>query len=283
MDNKRVVVTGLGVLSCIGNDVQTFWKHLQEGYCGIDLITEFPTEHLPVRIGGKIRDFDPLAYGMDKPFVRKQDFFSVYAVASAWQAMQDSGLVAGENIDPLRLSTYIGSGIGGFPTIMRELKHLDEDESGRWVSPLFIPTMIGDMAAGQVAIRFGAQGSCIDIVSACATSTNTLGEAFKSIRCGESDAVIAGGTDFCTIPIGLVGFANARALSRSEDPKRSLLPFHRDRGGFVMSDGSAVLVLEEYGHAKARGAKIYAEMVGYGSTCDAYNATAPRPDGTTQA
>ena len=281
--DKRVVVTGLGVLSCIGNDVKTFWNNLVNGVCGIDYITEYPTEGLAVKIGGMIRNFNPEEYGMDKPFIRKQDPFTIYAMASAWQAMQDSGLVAGENIAPERLSTYVGSGIGGFTTMQRELEKFLEDGTGQWVSPNFVPTMISDMAGGQIAIKYGAQGSCIDIVTACATSTHNIGEAFRAIRHGYADAVIAGGTDRCTIPLGIAGFANAKALSRSEDPQYASLPFNANRGGFVMADGSAILILEEMEHAKARGAHIYAEVTGYGSTCDAYHATAPRPDGTTQA
>ncbi|MBR0029554.1 MAG: beta-ketoacyl-ACP synthase II [Bacteroidales bacterium] len=280
---KRVVVTGLGVLTCIGNDVQTFWNSLKDGVCGIDFITEFPTDGLPVKIAGKIRGFDPALYGMDKAFIRKQDPFTIYAMASAWQAMQDSGLVAGENIDPGRLSTYVSSGIGGFETIQREVTKMVEDPTGQWISPLFVPTMISDMAGGQIAIKFGARGSCIDIVTACATATHSIGEAYRNIKHGYSDAIIAGGTDHCAIPIGAAAFGNARALTRAEDPKHASLPFNANRGGFVMADGSGVLILEEYEHAKARGARIYAEIVGYGSTCDAYHATAPRPDGSTQA
>ena len=281
--NRRVAVTGIGVISCIGNDTRTFWNSLINGVCGIDYITEFPTEDLAVKIGGMVRNFNPEEYGMDKPFIRKQDPFTIFAMASAWQAMNDSGLAAGENISPSRLATYVGSGIGGFQTIQREIEKFIEDPSGKWISPNFVPTMISDMAGGQIAIKFKAQGSCIDIVTACATSTHSLGEAFRAIKHGYADAVIAGGSDHCTIPIGIAGFANAKALSRSENPKYASLPFNANRSGFVMADGSAILILEEYGHALQRGAHIYAEMVGYGSTCDAYHATAPRPDATTQA
>ena len=281
--DKRVVVTGLGVLSCIGNDVNTFWKNLVDGFCGIDYITDFPVEKLAVKIGGMIHDFNPEEYGMDRPFLRKWDLFTIYGMASAWQAMNDSGLVAGENIDPFRLATYVGSGIGGFNTIEREVLKMADDPSGQWVSPMFVPAMISDMAAGQIAIKFGAKGSCIDIVTACATSTHSIGEAYRAIKHGYADAIIAGGADNCTIPMGISGFANAKALTRETDPKHASLPFNLNRGGFVMANGSGILVLEEYEHAKARGAKIYAEVVGYGSTCDAYHATAPRPDATTQA
>lgn len=280
---RRVAVTGLGVVSCIGNDVKTFWDNLVNGVCGIDNITEFPIDGLAVKIGGKVRDFKPEEFGMDKPFIRKQDMFTIFGMAAAWQAMKDSGLVAGENIEPSRLGTYVSSGIGGFETIYREVGKMIEDPSGQWISPNFVPTMIGDMCAGQIAIKFNAQSSCINIVTACATATHSLGEAFRAVKYGFSDAIITGGTDHCTIPIGLASFASCKALTREEDPKHASLPFNANRGGFVMADGAAVLILEEMEHAKARGAHIYAEMVGYGSTCDAYHATAPRPDATTQA
>ncbi|MBO4742778.1 MAG: beta-ketoacyl-ACP synthase II [Bacteroidales bacterium] len=279
---RRVVVTGLGVISCIGNDVNTFWNSLKNGVCGLDYIAQFEEAGLPVKIAGKIKDFNPEEYGMDKPFIRKQDPFTVFAMASAFQAMNDSGLVVGENIDAARLSTYVSSGIGGFATIQREIEKMVEDPSGQWISPLFVPTMISDMAAGQIAIKYGAQGSCLDIVTACATATHSIGEAYRAILHGYTDAVITGGTDHCAIPIGAAAFGNARTLSRAEDPNYASLPFNANRSGFVMADGSAVLVLEEMEHAIARGAHIYAEMVGYGSTCDAYHATAPRPDGSTQ-
>lgn len=284
--DRRVVITGLGVISPVGNDVPTFWNSLKEGVCGIESITDFPTDILPVKIGGRVKDFDPDRYGIDKPFMRKQDWFTIYGVAAARQAMDDAGLCAegdGQNIDPFRLGVYVGSGIGGFNVQQREIGKFLEDQSGQWLSPLFIPTMISNMAAGNIAIRHHATGPCIDVVTACATSTNSLGEAFRAVRHGYADAIIAGGTDQCTIPIGLAAFANAKALTRAEDPKYASLPFNANRGGFVMADGAAVLILEEYEHAKARGARIYAEMVGYGSTCDAYHMTAPRPDGTTQA
>ena len=284
--DRRVVITGLGVISPVGNDVPTFWNSLKEGVCGIESITDFPTDILPVKIGGRVKDFDPDRYGIDKPFMRKQDWFTIYGVAAARQAMDDAGLCAegdGQNIDPFRLGVYVGSGIGGFNVQQREIGKFLEDQSGQWLSPLFIPTMISNMAAGNIAIRHHATGPCIDVVTACATSTNSLGEAFRAVRHGYVDAIIAGGTDQCTIPIGLAAFANAKALTRAEDPKYASLPFNANRGGFVMADGAAVLILEEYEHAKARGARIYAEMVGYGSTCDAYHMTAPRPDGTTQA
>ena len=283
---KRVVITGMGVISPIGNDVQTFWQNLLAGVCGIDHIREFPTDELPVNIAGLVKDFDPLAFGMDKGFARKQDRFTLYGVAAAAQAVADAGLAAegeGANIDPFRLGVYVGSGIGGFETQYREALKMAEDPSGHWVSPLLIPTMISNIAAGHIAIRMGAKGPCLDIVTACATSSHCLGEAFRAIRHGYADAVVAGGCEHMVTPLGIAGFANAKALSRAEDPQYASLPFNANRGGFVMGDGAAVLVLEELEHARRRGARIYGEMVGYGNTCDAYHATAPRPDGTTQA
>ena len=286
MKEHRVVITGLGIISPIGNDVPTFWNNLKNGVCGIDYITEFDTSNLPVHIAGKIKDFDPLAFGMDKPFTRKQGMFTQYGVAAAWQAMQDAGLRSeGEdaNIDPFRLGVYVGSGIGGFEIQYRETQKMIEDPSGQWISPMFIPSMISNIAAGHIAIKHNAKGPCINVVTACATSSHNLGEAYRAIKFGYADAIISGGCEYSTIPLGIAGFANAKALSRAEDPKYASLPFNLNRGGFVMGDGGAMLVLESLEHAQARGAKIYGEMVGYGNTCDAYHSTAPRPDGTTQS
>ena len=275
----------MGVISPVGNDVATFWNNLVAGVCGIDYIRAFPTDALPVKVAGLVKDFQPERY-MDKPFIRKQDLFTQYGVAASCQAMDDAGLVTegeGANIDPFRLGVYVGSGIGGFETQYRETGKMIEDPSGRWISPLFIPTVISNIAAGHIAIRHQAKGPCLDIVTACATSSHCLGEAFRAIRHGYADAVIAGGCEHITIPIGIAAFANAKALSRSEDPQYASLPFNARRGGFVMGDGAAILILEEMEHARARGARIYGEMVGYGNTCDAYHSTAPRPDGSTQS
>ena len=285
MENRRVVITGMGVISPVGNDVPTFWNNLVAGICGIDFIRSFPTDELPVKVAGVVKDFQPELY-MDKPFIRKQDLFTQYGVAASCQAMDDAGLVTegeGANIDPFRLGVYVGSGIGGFETQYRETEKMIQDPSGRWISPLFIPTVISNIAAGHIAIKHQAKGPCLDIVTACATSSHCLGEAFRAIRHGYADAVISGGCEHITIPIGIAAFANAKALSRSEDPQYASLPFNANRGGFVMGDGAAILILEELEHARARGAKIYGEMVGYGNTCDAYHSTAPRPDGTTQS
>ena len=282
--NKRVVVTGTGVISPVGNDVKTYWDNLLAGVCGIDFIRSIPTDDLPVKIAGEVRNFNPADYEIEPPFARKQDRFTIFAVAAAWQAVRESGLDSSEegNIDPFRYGVYVGSGIGGFATQVRETEKI-LTEGARWVSPLFIPTMIANIAAGNIAIRNKAYGPCLPVVTACATSTHAIGEAYRAIRHGYADAIIAGGSEAAVIPLAVAGFANAKALSRSEDPKYASLPFNRNRGGFVLAEGAAMLVLEEYEHAVARGAEILAEVCGYGKTCDAYHVTAPRPDGTTQA
>lgn len=282
--NRRVVVTGTGVISPVGNNTETYWKNLLDGVCGIDFIRSIPTDDLPVKIAGEVKDFVPADYGIEPPFARKQDIFTLYAVAAAWQAVRQSGLDAGEggNIDPFRFGVYVGSGIGGFQTIMRETEKI-LTEGPKWVSPLFIPTMIANIAAGNIAIRNKACGPCLPVVTACATSTHAIGEAFRAIKYGHAEAIITGGTEAAVIPLAIAGFANAKALSRAEDPKYASLPFNKNRGGFVLAEGAAMLVLEEYEHAKARGAEILAEVCGYGNTCDAYHVTAPRPDGSTQS
>jgi 3-oxoacyl-[acyl-carrier-protein] synthase II len=282
--NRRVVVTGTGVITPVGNDVQTYWKNLLDAVCGIEVVTSIPTDDLPVKIAGEVKDFNPADYEIEAPFARKQDKFTVYAVAAAWQAVKESGLSSAEdgNIDPLRFGVYVGSGIGGFSTQMRETEKI-LNEGAKWVSPLFIPTMIANIAAGNIAIRNNACGPCLPVVTACATSTHAIGEAFRAIKHGYADAIIAGGSEAAVIPLAIAGFANAKALSRAEDPKHASLPFNKNRGGFVLSEGAAMLVLEEYEHAVARGAEIIAEVCGYGNTCDAHHVTAPRPDGVTQA
>ena len=283
MEN-RVVITGMGVISPVGNDVQTFWNSLLNGVCGIDFIKSIPTDDLPVKVAGEVKDFNPADYEIEPPFARKQDKFTLYAVAAAWQAVKESGLDSSEggNIDPSRYGVYVGSGIGGFSTQEREtIKILNE--GAKWVSPLFIPTMISNIAAGNIAIRNNACGPCLPVVTACATSTHAIGEAYRAIKHGYADAIIAGGTEAAIIPLAIAGFANAKALSRAEDPKYASLPFNKNRGGFVMAEGAAMLMLEEYEHAVARGAEIIAEVCGYGNTCDAHHVTAPRPDGKTQA
>lgn len=282
--NRRVVVTGTGIVSPVGNNVPDFWKNLLDGVCGIDYIRSIPTDGLPVKVAGEVKDFNPADYSIEASFVRKQDRFTVFAVAAAKQAMDEAGLDTSDdgNIDSMRLGVYIGSGIGGFTTQVRETEKI-LNEGAKWVSPLMIPTMIANIAAGNVAMRYNACGPCLPVVTACATSTHAIGEAYRAIRHGYADAIIAGGTEAALLPLSIAGFANAKALSRVEDPKRASLPFNTNRSGFVMAEGAAVLILEEYEHAVARGAEIIAEVCGYGNTCDAYHVTAPRPDGMTQA
>ena len=282
--DRRVVVTGTGVITPVGNDVNTYWKNLLDGVCGIDFIQSIPTDDLPVKIAGEVKGFNPADYEIETQFSRRQDKFTIYAVAAAWQAVRESGLNAfeGGNVDPMRFGVYVGSGIGGLNTQVRETQKMTE-EGTKWVSPLLIPMMISNIAAGSIAMRNNACGPCLPVVTACATSTHAIGEAYRAIKHGYADAIIAGGTEAALNPLGIVGFANAKALSRSENPKYASLPFNKNRGGFVMAEGAAMLILEEYEHAVARGANILAEVCGYGNTCDAYHVTAPRPDGETQA
>lgn len=273
---KRVVVTGLGVISPVGNDIPSFWQSLMEGKCGIGPITAFDTTDFKVKIAAEVKDFDPLLY-MEKGEARKQDTFSQYAIAASSQAMKDSGLVSGENIDSFRLGVYIGTGTGGMQTFMTEANKLHEKGPGR-VSPFFIPMMIGNMAAGNAALKFHAQGPSLPIMTACATSTNAIGEAYRTIKHGYADAIIAGGSEATVIEMAVAGFTNCMALTQSTDPACASIPFDKRRNGFVMGEGSGILVLEEYEHAVARGAHIYAEVCGYGNTNDAHHMTAPDPD-----
>ena len=279
---KRVAVCGMGVISPVGNTVPEFWDSLVNGRNGISLIKDMDLQDLPVKVSADVKGFSPADYGIEAPLARKQDLFTLYALAASIQAVSQSGLKSGENITASRFGVYVGSGIGGFTTIYREIEKMVKD-GPKWVAPTFVPTMIQNMAAGHIAIRHGACGPCLPITTACATSTNTIGEAYRAIRHGYADAIIAGGTEAARIPIGIAGFCNARTLSRSADPDYASIPFNSRRDGFVLGEGAAVLVLEEYEHAKARGAHILAEICGYGNSCDAYNATAPRPDGSTQA
>lgn len=285
---KRVVVTGLGAVTPIGNNVETYWNNLLAGVCGIDFIKSFPTEDLPTKIAGEIKDFDPVALGLDMPFVRKQDRFTLFGTIAAEEAIRMSGLKAaregeeGGNIDPYRFGIYMGSGVGGFSNQYAESVKMHTD-GARMISPTFITKMIANIAGGNIAIRNNACGPNLTVVAACATSTNSIGEAFRAIKHGYADAIVAGGAEAPVIPLGVAAFANARALSRAEDPQYASLPFNANRGGFVMAEGAGAVVLEEYEHAKARGAQIFAEVVGYGHTCDAHHVTAPNPTGLTQA
>ena len=271
---KRVVVTGMGAITPVGNDVSTFWSSIVAGKNGIGPITRFDTTDFKAKLAAEVKNFDPNLY-MEKAEIRKSDLFTQYGVAAAYQAVQDSNIL--NNVAPERFGVYIGSGIGGITTFTEEVIKL-HDKGPRRVSPLFIPTMIANMAAGTIAIKFKAQGPCVPVTTACATSSTAIGEAYRAIRGGYADAIIAGGAEAAIGPTGVAGFINCMALSSSTDPDAASIPFDKRRNGFVMGEGAGVLILEEYEHAKARGAKIYAEMCGYGSTCDAYHMTAPDPE-----
>jgi 3-oxoacyl-[acyl-carrier-protein] synthase II len=275
---KRVVRTGMGIVSPIGSDVNTFWNNLKSGICGISQITSFPIEDFVVKLAAEVKDFNPEEHEIDKALIRRSDRFTHFALVAAKQAMEDSKL----EIAPERLGVYIGSGVGGIHTFLSESKKLMENGMG-WISPLFIPTMISNMAAGNVAITYNAEGPCLPIVTACATGTHSIGEAYRAIKHGYADAIITGGSEAAVTPIAIGGFANAKALSRSEDPLSASIPFDIRRQGFVLGEGAGVVILEEYEHAIKRNATIYAEVCGYGNTCDAYHYTAPRPDASTAA
>lgn len=273
--NRRVVITGMGVVSPIGCDVETYQKNLLQGVCGIGEITRFDTAAFKVKVAAEVRDFDPLAY-MTKMEVKQTDRFTQYAIGAAAQAMAQAEL--GENVDHDRLGVYFGSGIGGFTTFMEEYDTMQQRGNAR-VSPHFVPKMISNIAAGQIAIRYGAKGPCVSVTTACATGTNAIGEAFRAIRHGYADVVISGGSEASINPLAVAGFQNCMALTQTADPMRASIPFDKDRSGFVIGEGAGALVLEEWEHAKARGAKILCEVVGYGSTCDAYHVTSPNPTG----
>lgn len=271
---NRVVITGMGVLSPVGNDVTSFWENIKAGKCGIGPITRFDTAEYKVKLAGEIKDFDPRQY-MEKLDVQHSDLYTQFAMAAACQAVEDSGIAG--NVAPERIGVYIGSGIGGISTFMEE--HSKLLESGpRKVSPFFIPMMIANMASAMVAIRYNCKGSALPMVSACASGSNAIGEAMRLIRHGYADAMIAGGAEATVNEISAAGFSRMKALSTSEDPLAASLPFDARRGGFVMGEGAGILILEEYSHAVARGAKIYAEICGYGTTCDAYHMTSPHPE-----
>ena len=273
---KRVVITGMGIISPIGNDISSFWNSLTAGVCGIGPITAFDTAEYKVKLAAEVKGFDPLLY-MEKQEARKQDRFSQYAVAAASQAMADSGLQSGENIDAFRLGVYIGTGTGGMQTFLTESEKLLEKGPSR-TSPFFIPMMIGNMASGNVALKFQAKGPSLPIMTACATSTNAIGEAYRTIKHGYADAIIAGGTEATIVTLAVSGFTNCMALTQNPDAASASIPFDKRRSGFVFGAGAGVIVLEDYEHAAARGANIYGEVCGYGNTNDAYHMTAPDPD-----
>lgn len=274
---NRVVITGMGVVTPVGLNTADFWRALVAGQCGIAPITGFDASGMKVQIAAELKGFDPTAFGMDKNTARKLDPFVQYALAASREAVAQSGLVAGDNIDAERWGVYIGSGIGGMQTFVAEARKSIERGPEK-VSPHFIPMMIANMASGHVAIRYGAQGPCLPVVTACATSTHTIGEAFHAIKAGYADAIIAGGSEAAICPLAVGGFTNCMALSTQNDPLLASLPFDRRRSGFVMGEGAGILVLESETHARSRGAIILGEICGYGNTCDAYHVTAPNPE-----
>lgn len=274
--SRRVVVTGLGAVTPIGNNVDDFWASVKAGKIGFDHITKFDTTDYKCHIAAELKDFNPQDF-MDRKAAKRMEPFSQYAVAAAKQAIDDSGLDI-EKEDPYMVGCAIGSGVGSLQAMERETQKLYEKGPNR-VNPLLVPLMICNMAAGNVSIQFGLKGKSINDVTACATGTNTIGEAYRSIQYGEADVMVAGGTEGSVCPIGIAGFTALTALSTVDDPTKCSLPFDKNRSGFVMGEGSGVVILEELEHAKARGAKIYAEVVGYGCSSDAYHITSPQEDG----
>ena len=274
---RRVVVTGMGAITPIGNDVETFWNGLKEKKLGFGPITYFDTNDYKAKLAAEVKDFEPKDY-MDPKAARRMERFAQFAVAAARQALEDSSLDMTKE-DPFRVGVCVSSGIGSLQIIEKEYKKLLEKGPNR-VNPLLVPLMISNMAAGNVSIQFGLKGKNINVVTACASGTNSIGEAMRAIQHGEAEVMVAGGTESCITPLGVAGFSGLTALSTSEDPERASIPFDLERNGFVMGEGAGVVVLEELEHAKARGAKIYAELAGYGATGDAYHITSPAEDGS---
>lgn len=275
--NRRVVVTGMGAITPIGNSVEEFWNGIKEGKTGFGPITYFDTADYRCKLAAEVKDFDPAQY-MDKKSARRMEQFCQFAVAAAGQAISDAGLDM-EQEDPYMVGCSVGSGIGSLQAMEREYDRLKEKGPGR-VGPMLVPLMISNMAAGNVSIAYGLKGKSLNVVTACATGTHSIGEAYRTIQYGDVDVMIAGGTESSITPIGIAGFSALTALSFSEDPERASIPFDKERNGFVMGEGSAIVVLEELEHAKRRGAKIYAELTGYGCSSDAYHITSPAEDGS---
>ena len=274
---NRVVVTGLGAITPIGNNVNTFWNGLKEKKIGFGPITAFDTAEYKVKLAAEVKNFDAKQY-MDLKAARRMERFSQFAVAAAKEALEDAGIKM-EQEDPFRVGVSVGSGVGSLQVIEKEHTKLMEKGPGR-VNPLMVPLLIGNMAAGNISIQFGLKGKNIDVVTACASGTNSIGEAMRTIQYGDADVMVAGGAEACITPIGVAGFAGLTALSTSEDPTRASIPFDKERDGFVIGEGAGIVILESLEHAKARGAKIYAELVGYGATSDAYHITSPAEDGS---
>ena len=275
--NRRVVVTGMGAITPIGNSVEEFWNGIKEGKTGFGPITYFDTADYRCKLAAEVKDFDPAQY-MDKKSARRMEQFCQFAVAAAGQAISDAGLTM-EQEDPYMVGCSVGSGIGSLQAMEREYDRLKEKGPGR-VGPMLVPLMISNMATGNVSIAYGLKGKSLNVVTACATGTHSIGEAYRTIQYGDADVMIAGGTESSITPIGIAGFSALTALSFSEDPERASIPFDKERNGFVMGEGSAIVVLEELEHAKRRGAKIYAELTGYGCSSDAYHITSPAEDGS---
>ena len=276
-EQRRVVVTGMGAITPIGNNIEEFWNNIKRGKSGIGPITYFDTTDYRCKLAAEVKDFDPTQY-MDKKSARRMEQFCQFAVAAAGQAITDAGLNM-EQEDPYRVGCSVGSGIGSLQAMEREYDRLKEKGPGR-VGPLMVPLMISNMAAGNVSIAYGLKGKSLNVVTACATGTHSIGEAYRTIQYGDADVMVAGGTESSITPIGIAGFSALTALSFSEDPERASIPFDKERNGFVMGEGSAIVVLEELEHAKRRGAKIYAELIGYGCSSDAYHITSPAEDGS---
>ena len=272
----RVVVTGMGAITPIGNDVESFWQGLKDKTVGIGPITYFDTTDYKCKLAAEVKGFDPKQY-MDAKAARRMEAFSQFAVAASKEALEQSGIDM-EKEDPYRVGVCVGSGIGSLQAMEKDVKKLNEKGPSR-VNPLLVPLMISNMAAGNVAIQFGLKGKCFNVVTACATGTHSIGEAFRSIQYGEADVMVAGGAEASITPIGIAGFTSLTALNTTEDVSRASIPFDEDRNGFVMGEGAGVVVLESLEHAKARGANILAEVVGYGATCDAFHITSPAEDG----
>ena len=283
MYGRRVVITGIGAVSCVGNDVNTMWDSLVNGRCGIDRVTGFDPDGLKTQIGGEVKNLDVSRLGSEKD-LRKQDLFCVYATAAYLEAVQDAGLPEdfrseGSPVDPVMAGVCIGSGVGGIRTLEQQSRIMVEKGPSR-ISPFLIPMMISDMASGTISIRSGAQGPNFAVVSACASGCHAIGESYHSVARGDADIMITGGAESCISPLCFAGFCAMKALSRrNDDPKTASRPFDRDRDGFVMAEGAGILILEEYEHARKRGAKIYAEIIGYAATGDAYHITSPAPEG----
>lgn len=274
---KRVVITGMGAITPLGNNIDTFWQNIREGKSGIDKITRFDSEAFTTQIAGEVRDFDPQDF-MDKKDAKHMDRFTQYAVAASGMAIKHSGLDL-KKVDVERFGVILGSGIGGIETLENQANILHTRGPSR-VSPFFVPMMIGNMAAGQISIALGAKGMNSTIVTACASATNAIGEAFRAIRNGDADVIVTGGSEASITPLSLAGFCSMKALStRNDDPKGASRPFDLDRDGFVMGEGAGLLIMESYEHAMNRGATILAEMAGYGLTADAYHITSPAPEG----